>query len=1171
MATRSIRKNAPPTNRRNHSAARVARVAIIAMCGALAFGWRGPVDAWQQAEGTCRVSGHALSGAAPLPGVSVMVKSAGAVKAATSTDPDGTYRVALTFGTYDLSAELTGFTSVSRSITVAATPCDQTIDFQLTLAPRVPVAAAQPNTTQPSSPASPTPGRGAPPQQSAAGGPAANGARGQRFETLNVQTQEGASAAVENTESTDAAARLLLPPGFSTEGPTEAVAINGNMANLDRGMMADRLDAIGRGEFNPVTGEFGQGFGPGGRGFDGQGFGGRGQFGGPGGGPGGPGGRGGPGGPGGGRGDFVLGGRGRGQSTYNVQSNYSFGGSALDSAPYELRPGSAAQQQPYERQGFGVTLGGPVRIPGIYKGDRRTNFMASYNGTRGGDLFDQYATVPTAAMRLGDLSEVNIPLRDPLTGVPFDDNRIPLSSISPTALALMKYIPLPNLDGLTRNFHYVTTNVASTDNLNLRVTHNFTPNAGGRGGPGGRGGGGGRGGFGGFGGPGGRGAGRGQQQRTSVNMTAQLQYRRNLNDQNNVFPTLGGESTGSAFTVPVSLNIQHRRQLHNVNVSYSRTTSQSMNQYAFVTDVAGNAGITGVSTDPFDWGVPQLSFSTFTGLRDVTPVRRTDERVTMSYGLTRPAGAKHTMHIGGDYRFDRSDNDTNNNARGAFVFTGLYASGGLPTVRVAGVDFADFLLGLPQQANVQYGPGNVRMSGRSLSAYWQDDWRRSSSLTFNLGLRYELIWPYYEVSGHMVNLDVTPTFTAADPVLSGQTGPFTGPFPKALVNADTNNLAPRVGFAWRMKPGTILRGGYGVSYNSGSYASIARQLSGQPPFAVTDSSIGAVGAPLSIQDPFADASANETTNNYGIDKNYALGRVETLNADFSKDIRQVWNIGAGYTHTRGANLDMVRAPNRGPTGLRIPDVEPFLWQTSDGASRLNAATFRATRRPAKGIGWGVTYTLAKSRDDASSIGGGGTNVAQDDQNLAAEWGLSSFDRRHQLSANATIELPFGPNRKWLTQPGVWQSMLRDWRVATTFTLQSGTPYTPRVTSSASDAARGTNGTLRANYNGADVSLSDPTIDRFFNTTAFTIPITGTYGNASRNMIIGPGSKLLNAQLARDVRMGGNRALTIQLNTTNLLNMVNYGAIDTVVNSPTFGQVLSVRGMRSTQLNLRFRF
>jgi hypothetical protein len=285
----------------------------------------------------------------------------------------------------------------------------------------------------------------------------------------------------------------------------------------------------------------------------------------------------------------------------------------------------------------------------------------------------------------------------------------------------------------------------------------------------------------------------------------------------------------------------------------------------------------------------------------------------------------------------------------------------------------------------------------------------------------------------------------------------------------------------------------------------------------------------------------------------------------------VWNLGAGYTETHGSSLDIVRAPNRGPTGLRIAGVQPFTWQTSEGSSILHAATFRASRRPVKGVGGGVSYTLAKSRDNASTIGGGATVVAQNDQDLAAEWGLSSFDRRHQLSANSNVELPFGPNRRWFSQPGTWQSITRDWRFTTTFTWQSGTPLTPRVTGSVSDVARGTNGTLRANYDGEAVRLSDPTIDRFFNTSAFSIPAPGTFGNASRNMIIGPGSRLLNAQLARDVRMPHNRVFSVQLNTNNLLNAVNYGAVDTLVNSPTFGQVLSVRGMRSTQLNLRFRF
>ena len=99
----------------------------------------------------------------------------------------------------------------------------------------------------------------------------------------------------------------------------------------------------------------------------------------------------------------------------------------------------------------------------------------------------------------------------------------------------------------------------------------------------------------------------------------------------------------------------------------------------------------------------------------------------------------------------------------------------------------------------------------------------------------------------------------------------------------------------------------------------------------------------------------------------------------------------------------------------------------------------------------------------------------------------------------------------------------------------------------------------------------PTIDRFFNTAAFTVPEPGTFGSAGRNIIIGPGSRLLNGQVSRDIQFQRNRAFTIQFNANNILNFVNYTRVDTVVNSPTFGQVLAVSGMRSMQLNLRFRY
>lgn len=1119
---------------------RLARMAAIAATGATLAAGFGPVMDAEQAPpaGSCRVNGKASSGPAALPGVSVVVRTADAITGVTSTDPDGTYHLFVLPGTYRMTAELTGFSRVERELVLQPGPCDRVIDLPLSLAPRQPRPAVAPG----------APARGAAPQ---------------RFEPLTAQAQATAAAGLEMNppEATDAATRLLLPPGFSTDGPTQAVAINGNMASLDRGMLNERMDAIGRGEFDPTTGEFGQGFGPGGPGgFGGPGGPGGMERGGRDGGPGG--GRGGPGGPGG----FVLGGRGRGQRAFSLQSNYTFSGSALDSAPYELRPGSDRQQSPYNRQNVGVTVGGPLKIPGVFDLARTTNFNASYTGTRGGDLFDQYATVPTAAMRNGDFSITNTPLYDPATGLPFAGNQIPLSRISPSARALLPYIPLPNLDGLTRNFHHSTTRSTVADSVSLRVTHNFTPNAAGRAGPGGRGGG--RGGAGAAGAA--RGARGGGRQGTSVVMNAQVQWRRNDNDQLNVFPTLGGQSQGSTLTVPIGLNIQHKRDLHTINVNLSRTGTTALNQYAYREDVAGNAGISGVSTLPFDWGVPQLSFSTFTSVRDLAPSKRTDTRITLAYGWTRPM-TTHTLRLGGDVRFDRSDNRTDTNARGAFTFSGYYASGGSPVVRGGGVDFADFLLGLSQQATVQYGPGDVRLRGRSLSAYLQDDWRRTSTLTFNLGLRYELLRPFTERNGQMVNLDAAPDFTAVAPVVSGGTGPYSGDFPTGLVRPDINNIAPRVGFAWRAKPGTIVRGGYGISYNAGSYSTIARQMVGQPPFAVVNTALATPTSPVQLTDPFVNVPPAETTNNYGVRIDYALGLVQTANVDLSRDIRQVWNVGGGYTYTRGSSLDMVRAPNRGPDGLRIEGVQPFLWQTSEASSILHAGTVRVARRPAKGIGGGATYTLAKSRDNASSIGGG-TVVAQNDQDLDAEWGLSSFDRRHQLSANLNVELPFGPNRPWLSSGGLWSGLLRDWRFTTTFTWQSGTPLTARVQGSAAEIARGgTSGTLRANYNGEAIGLGSPTIDRFFNTSAFSIPPPGSFGTSSRNMIIGPGSRQLNAQLSRDVRLGGTRTLTVQVNATNLLNTVNYGSVDTTVNSPTFGQVLSVRAMRSTQLNLRFRF
>ncbi len=171
---------------------------------------------------------------------------------------------------------------------------------------------------------------------------------------------------------------------------------------------------------------------------------------------------------------------------------------------------------------------------------------------------------------------------------------------------------------------------------------------------------------------------------------------------------------------------------------------------------------------------------------------------------------------------------------------------------------------------------------------------------------------------------------------------------------------------------------------------------------------------------------------------------------------------------------------------------------------------------------GGTYTYSKSIDNASSIGGGAQVVAQNDKDLRAERGLSSFDQRHKLTGDWTLELPWGEGRKWLTRPGIAQKALGDWLLQSSFTVASGTPFTARVLGNYSDVAGGTNGTLRANYTGEPIQIGDRSIKHWFNTAAFyRARGAGTpYGTAGRNTIIGPGSWLMSLVLSKNYSAQG---------------------------------------------------
>ncbi|MBV9574140.1 MAG: TonB-dependent receptor [Acidobacteriales bacterium] len=839
-----------------------------------------------------------------------------------------------------------------------------------------------------------------------------------------------------------------------------------------------------------------------------------------------------------------------------------------------------------------------MNIPKIYKGGSKTFFFVNYNGARSQSPFDQFSTVPTLLERTGNFSQTTyasgpnsgqpVQIFDPFTGLPYPNNTLP--AVNPVAAALLKYIPAPNVPGTNvQNFHYVSSADSNSDDLNIRLnralggTTNLPRTPGGSGGG-------------------------GRRSGPQNNLSFGFHYHAAGTGIVNPFPTENGNTSTRSFDIPVAYIRSFGKLTNIARIDYNRNRTRTTNLYAFSQDVAGLAGITGISQDPFDYGLPSLGFTNFTSVQDVTPQLLRNQTITFSDNMIWPHG-KNTWRWGGDFRRIQTNIKTDSNGRGSFVFSGLNTSNSI--VDGTGYDFADFLLGLPQQTSAQYGLpqygyGNFHFRGNSWDLYAQDEWRIRGNLTFNLGLRYEYVSPFAELDDRVVNLDLAPSVlttpvplpaSAVVPVQPGQTGPYHGFYANTLVHPDRNNFAPRIGIAWKPFSKTVVRAGYGISYNTSAYQNMAQQLAFQPPFAIAQTNVQQAAGNLTLQNGFPAPAAGVITNSFAVDPNYRLGYVQIRNLDIQQQIRPTLLLNLDYTGTKGTRLDILEDPNRDLSGIRIANVQPFYFENSLGASEANAGSIRLRKRLQNGISVGGTYTYSKSIDDASTIGagavapitqgggfGGGTTtntltasagrtqIAQDPFNLAAERGLSSFDQRHKFVADYLWELPFGSDRRWLTSKSIARDILGDWQWNGDWTIASGLPFTPIVLGNPFDLSRGTNGTLRPDVvPGEPIIVPNPNRLQWFNTAAFVAPPPGNYGDARRNSIIGPGTTLFNMGLTKLIPLKHNQNLELRIAAANVFNTPQFTAIDTSLGSASFGRIIAVGAMRILQFTARFRF
>ena len=1072
-----------------------------------------------QSGGT--IHGTVKSGNIPLPGVTVTAQNTLTGKTYyAATNSTGAYSMAIPQnGRYVVRAQFAAFAEVTHEALLNATGRDRLVDFDLILASR----AQQQQQREERAQARQYSGSGA----------------------QSLSLSGSASSLIAAASGASSVSSAGLPSAASnSDFSSDSVAIAGQtgFTNPFAGInFGDRLEVGGP----DAGGGFG---GPGG---------GRGRFHGPLGGP--------P--PGRVRGNF------RRFNPYQPHGFLSWdgGNSALNAEPFSIR-GLNINQPAYASNQFRAVILGVPYIPHLLTHDTHDFFFFMLSGQRSSSPFNQYGTVPTADERAGNFQSLTTQNGTPITiydpgcypgdpnaGQPFPNNTIPSQCISSQATGLLAYVPMPNLPGQFQNFRQISTAQTNTTRIGARFIHNF-------------------------GSQGNMGAFTNFIRRRfglatpglHQNINVNFNYSHAASDNLNIFPTLGGKSQTHSYAAGLGYSISKNNLTNNFNLNWNRNDSQVTNYFTSTTDVAAQIGLNGLPSNPLLYGLPSVTLNQFTSLSEQQPVLRLNQTIAFSYNGSW-LHKKHNFRFGADVHRVHLDLFGQTNSTGTFTFTGLYTEApgtnpNLPTGEAtSGSSLADLLLGLPQQTSLQAPYQKSYLRENIIDGYVLDDWHALSNFTMNAGIRYEYFSPYSEKYDRLAMLDTGNDYASVATVTPNSIGPFSGKFPRTLVEPQKTDFSPRIGIAWAPIRNTVIRTGYGINFTNGQYEKFVQNFAFQPPFAdvQTNENTSAASPFVTLANGFP---APQTYGNFAVNKNYRLPYVQTwfLNVQRTLPLGIVLNV--GYDGSKGTHLDIMDAPGRTATGSLSGVL--YNYDNDVAFSNYNALTVRANKRLQNGIALGATYTYSHSIDNATSIGGNGgtsTPIAQNWQNLLAEESNSSFDVRHKVRGYFLYELPLGPDRTWLTSGNFVSSALNGLSLSGNFDFATGTPLTPNYAAAVLDVARGSTGSLRPDrVLGASLTSGGGSLNNWFNKSAFTTP-AATYGTASRYSIPGPGTVSTNVSLSKTQRFSDMKTLEIRANIDNFFNTVQYSGVDTTLGSATYGEVTSAASMRQFSFTARFRF
>jgi carboxypeptidase family protein/TonB-dependent receptor-like protein len=830
---------------------------------------------------------------------------------------------------------------------------------------------------------------------------------------------------------------------------------------------------------------------------------------------------------------------------------------ALDASPFFF----VTQKPAYNQNQFGATLGGPIR-----KG--KTFFFVDYEGFRLQQGIPQTATVPDQNMVNGDFSELlqtgmtapqvdmngntlpntvavdcsgkatyfgeifNARLTkvsglnaDGLCGVPIGadasgnpTNKFPAGSVDPLAARLAALIPPPNTSNPGFNYIAVPTRSGTRNNFDVRIDHTFS---------------------------------------SKDSIFGRFSYQ----DQPSYIPSPfqnvldgGGFFDGLEDFSYRSFALSETHVLDSTHVNEFRFGYNRINAHRYQNNynenVSAELDYPGVPYEPgtFNGGLPALTFSDGSapqlGSSGFLPSIEKQNSYVFTDNFTWIKG-RHSLKFGTEIRFEQFTIFQPSASRGTADFSAGFTDNPA-SPGSGGYGFASFLLGIPDGGSI-VNLHNVDYRRQIYAGFVQDDFKKSARLTLNLGLRYELYTTVKAARNEQANFDfgcgclivptgqnaqLTPTLATQISILrNGSSG---------LIPPDLHNFAPRVGLAYRIKDNLVLRASYGIFYGGQENGPYSNPSPGfNPPFFVTQSfnmpclissanpNPGQVDCSIpsfnslqqgfpanSLVDPntplLFSASPNITTP---FMQQWFLGFQYELPANIVAEVSYVGSHGADLFGLFNGNQAVPTADPTIPLAPRRPDpnIDAGIYTLrSNLFSNYNGLQVRLEKRFSHGLLFEAAYTYSHALDDASSASLGSQN--QGDFRLQTEpfleYGNADFDVRQRFVFNFVYDLPFGKNQRFGSNlSGFRNQIVGNWQVTGIISAQTGNWFTPTdvlVNISNSDCGGEVFNCARPNVVG-NPNGTPCVPGTLFNTCAFVAnAVFGTFGNAGRNIIRGPG-------------------------------------------------------------------